>query len=96
MDRNVKLNYSSTLNGSILNLTCKNEMFNTNMYTDEQILNVTCHSNGNWIPDPAEFTCSSFTTPLPGIFLWSTYLHIHQVVSSTDYHYLSSYIPTSL
>ena len=64
MDRNVKLNYSSTLDGSILKLTCKNEMFNTNMYADEQILNVTCHSNGNWIPDPAEFTCSSLILQL--------------------------------
>ena len=68
MDRNVKLNYSSTLDGSILKSTCKSEMFNTNKYTDEQILNVTCHSNGNWTPDPAEFTCLSFTTILPGIF----------------------------
>ena len=65
-DRNVKLNYSSTLNGSVLILTCENEMSNINT-TDEQIINVTCHSNGNWIPDPAEFTCSLFTSALPGI-----------------------------
>ena len=68
MNRNVKPNYSSTLDGSVLILTCENEMPSINT-TDEQILNVTCHSNGNWIPDPAEFTCSSFTTTPPGIFM---------------------------
>ena len=35
--------------------------------TDEQVLIVMCHRNGNWIPDPAEFTCLSFTTVPPGI-----------------------------
>ena len=66
VDRNVKFNYSSTLEGSVLILCCENEMFNMNT-TDEQVLKVTCHSNGNWISDPAEFTYSSFTTPVPGI-----------------------------
>ena len=66
MNRNVKLNYSSTLDGSVLILTCENEMSNVNT-TDEQILSVTCHSNASWIPNPAEFTCLSFTTILPGI-----------------------------
>ena len=64
MDRNVKLKYSSTLDGSVLLLTCENEMSNT---TDEQVLNVTCHNNGNWTPNPAEFTCPSSTTVPPGI-----------------------------
>ena len=58
VDRHVKLNYSSTLDGSVLTLVCENEI-NT---TGKEILSVTCHSNGNWIPDPAKFTCSSFTT----------------------------------
>ena len=65
MNRNVKLNYSSTLDGSVLILTCENEMSNINT-TDEQIFIMTCHSNGNWIPDPADFTCSSFITVPPG------------------------------
>ena len=66
VDRNVRLNYSSTLEGSVLILSCENETSNMNT-TDEQVLKVTCHSSGHWIPDPAQFTCSSFTTPLPGI-----------------------------
>ena len=57
VDRNVTLNYSSTLEGAVLTLTCENDIT-----TDEQVIHVTCHSNGSWIPDPAQFTCSSFTT----------------------------------
>ena len=30
----------------------------TDTSTDEQTLNVTCYSNGSWIPDPTGFTCS--------------------------------------
>ena len=62
----VKLNYISTLDGSVLTLTCENEMSNMNT-TDEEILNVTCHSNGSWIPDPADFirSCSPLIT-VPG------------------------------
>ena len=67
MNRNVKLNYSFTLEGSILVLTFENEMSKINS-TEEQILSVTCHRNGSWVPDPAEFieSCSSFTTAPPG------------------------------
>ena len=59
----VKLNYTTTLDGSVLTLTCENEMSNINT-TDEEILNVTCHSKGSWIPNPADFikSCSPFTT----------------------------------
>ena len=62
---NAKLNYNSTLEGSVLILTCENDTS-----TDKQTLNVTCHSNGSWIPDPADFICSesSFTVP-PGSYL---------------------------
>ena len=60
---NAKLNYSSTLEGSILTLTCENDTS-----TDKQTLNVTCHRNGSWIPDPADFTCSKFQTIPPGSF----------------------------
>ena len=63
VDKNVKLNYSSTLEGSVLILSCENETSYMNI-TDEQVLKVICHSNGHWIPDPAQFTCSSSTTAL--------------------------------
>ena len=63
VDKNVTLNYSSTLEDSVLTLTSENDTT-----TDEQILHVTCHSNRSWIPDPAQFICSelSFTTVPPG------------------------------
>ena len=59
----VKLNYSSTLDGSVLILTCESVISIVNT-TEEQIFSVTCHRNGSWSPDPAEFieSCSSFTT----------------------------------
>ena len=41
-------------------LTCENEMSNIN--TTDEILHVICDSSGNWIPDPAQFTCTPFTT----------------------------------
>jgi hypothetical protein len=70
VDRNVKLNYSSTLEGSVLTLTCENEIFNKNI-TAEEILSVICHSNGSWIPNPFDFiqSCLPFSTtasPTPG------------------------------
>ena len=47
-------------------LTCENDtsniQFNT---TDEEILYVTCHSSGNWIPDPTQFSCLPPTTVPP-------------------------------
>ena len=63
MNRNVKLNYSSTLDGSVLTLTCEYEISNITVNTsntDEQTLHVTCHSNKTWIPNPADFikSCS--------------------------------------
>ena len=66
----VKLNFSSTPEGSVLLLTCENEMLmSTTNATDEQVLEVICDSNTtSWIPDPTDFieSCSSFTTVLPG------------------------------
>ena len=73
MDRNVTLNYTSTLEGSILTLSqiCENDIS-----SNRQIfrLSVTCHSSGNWIPDPTQFTCSEFTIVPPGteILIYST------------------------
>ena len=68
VDSNVKLNYTSTLEDSVLILTCENEIPNVNA-TDKLILHVTCHNYGSWILDPADFikSCSPFTTALPGI-----------------------------
>ena len=67
MDRNVKLKYNSTLEGSILMLTCENDISNIQFNsTDKEFLYVTCHSSGNWIPDPAQFTCLPPTTVPPG------------------------------
>ena len=59
MDINVILNYNSTLEGSrsILILTGENDIS-----VIKQIITMTCHSSGNWIPDPAQFTCSLSTT----------------------------------
>ena len=63
MDRNIVLNYTSTLDGSVLMLTCEND---TSRLTHEQINIATCHSSGKWIPDPTQFTCSSLTSVPPG------------------------------
>ena len=71
VDRNVMLNYSSTLEGAVLTLTCQNKNLRSciNNANDEQILTVTCHSNKSWIPDPADFieSCWSVTSLHPGI-----------------------------
>lgn len=73
MNSTVKLNYSSTLEGAVLMLTCENEDSNMHMnITDEQVLIATCNRNGNWIPDPAEFTCLSFTTVPPAGTIYSS------------------------
>ena len=79
VDRNVMLNYSSTLEGSVLILICENEPISNMNITDEQTLSVTCHSNGNWIPNPAQFTCSSFTTQ-------TTVSHLQIIIISRDAH----------
>ena len=67
LNSNINHNLSSTLAGSVLMLTCENDTFTEH---DEQILHVTCHSNGSWIPDPDQVTCSSFTTVPPGNYLF--------------------------
>ena len=80
MNRNLKLNYSSTLEGSILTLTCENEMSLNS--TNEMTLSVTCDSSGSWIPNPADFiqSCSPFSTtvsPTTGTnyYLFSLEMH---------------------
>ena len=89
VNRNVKLNYSSTQKGSVLILTCEDEVLNMNI-SDKEILNVTCHSNRSWIPDPADFiqSCSPFITvtnvsPTPG-----TYIIIGSYIYSMLINYL--------
>jgi hypothetical protein len=50
-------------------LICENDMSNidTGTWTDKQIFNVTCHSDRNWIPNPAYFIeCCSAVTTTPG------------------------------
>ena len=83
MDRNIKLDYSSTLEGSVLTLTCENEMLiNMNIIgSDAEVLNVTCDSNGRWIPDPVTFiqSCLLFSTtvsPTTGTNYFSTIIHV--------------------
>ena len=72
VNRYVKLNFSFTLEGSVLILTCENEkLMSTTNATDQQVLKVICHSSAtSWNPDPTDFiescSISSFTTPLPG------------------------------
>ena len=78
MDRNIKLNYSSTLEGSVLTLTCENEM---SLKSTTETLSVTCDSNGSWIPNPADFiqSCSPFSTtvsPTTGTNYFSTLIII--------------------
>ena len=61
-NRNIKLNYSSTLESSVLTLICENEISLNS--TTETTLSVTCDSNGSWIPNPADFiqSCLPFST----------------------------------
>jgi hypothetical protein len=71
VNKNVRLNYNSTLEGSVLTLICENDhdmsIVNTSTQIDRHILNVTCHSDRNWIPNPAYFTeCCSAVTTTPG------------------------------
>ena len=89
VDRNVMLDYSSTLEGSILTLTCEND---TCTSADREILrlSVTCHSSGNWIPDPTQFTCSPSTTVPPG-----TEILIHSSPYSSGSKYLSQHLLSS-
>ena len=71
MNKNIKLNYNSTLEGSRLTLACENDnniiMSNINAIDSTTILNVTCHSDRNWVPNPANFieSCSTITTAPP-------------------------------
>ena len=70
VNKNIKLNYNSTLEGSRLTLTCENDnniIITSNINASTTILNVTCHSDGNWVPNPANFieSCLTITTAPP-------------------------------
>ena len=92
VDGNITLNYTSLLEGSILTLTSKDDTS-----TDGEILrlSVTCHSSGNWIPDPTQFTYSPSTTVPPGIeiLIHSTphssgsKININFITLPTQYYY---------
>ena len=63
LNRYIKLNLSSTLEDSVLILTCENE----NLMSSTNVLEVICHSTAtslSWNPDPTDFieSCSSITT----------------------------------
>ena len=97
MNSNVKLYFSSTLDGYVLILTCENEILTSNTNdTDEQILQVTCHSNAtSWVPDPADFikSCSSFSTTLPGIEqIYLLSLHRLVVITNTNMYIINALI----
>ena len=67
----VNLSFNSTLEGSVLILTCQNEKLMHTTDKCKQTLEVICLSNTtSWNPDPTDFiescSISSFTTPLPG------------------------------
>ena len=83
-----KIMAALTLEGSILILTKSYEND-----TDEEILSVTFHSSGNWIPNPAQFTCSEFTTVPPGTEIL---IHSSPHSSGSKYLYISLPGPTTV
>ena len=98
MNMSITLNYiyNSTLKGSVLILICENDTISA----DERILHVTCQSNGSWIPDPAQFTCSSFTTVPSGteqslIYLSSYTSGINGTIIATSCMYNLIIVPPS-
>ena len=86
LNKNIKLNYSSTLEGSRLTLACENDnIIMSNINASTTILNVTCHSDRNWVPNPADFieSCSTITTAppsAPGIKKHS----VHNIIISLE------------
>ena len=78
MDRNVMFNNSiSTLEGSILTVTCENEISLNSTNETTLMITVTCHSNRSWIPDPAEFTCSDSSVTTVAVSPGITNIFIH-------------------
>ena len=67
MNKNIELNYNSTLEGSRLTLACENDTDMPNINASTTILNVACHSDRNWVPNPTNFieSCSTITTAPP-------------------------------
>ena len=50
---NVNVNYSSTLEGSMLHFSC------VEGYLPSDVFTATCHPNGSWVPDPTSHVCTS-------------------------------------
>ena len=53
---NVSVNYSSTLEGSILQFCCAEGFLPSDAYT------AICHPNGSWVPDPTSYVCTVAAT----------------------------------
>ena len=50
---NVNLNYSSTLEDSLLTFQCKDGLLPEDMFTSR------CYRNRTWIPDPSGHACAT-------------------------------------
>ena len=57
---NVNATYNSTLFNARLALTCGDSLLPSGVPTAQ------CYSNGNWTPNPADFTCKSVSEPESG------------------------------
>ena len=53
VNSNVSLNYSSTLEDSLLTFQCKDGLF------PEDVFTASCYQNGSWIPNPSSHTCAN-------------------------------------
>ena len=53
MNSNVSLNYSSTLEDSLLIFQCKKGLFPDNIFIAR------CYQNGSWIPNPSDHACAT-------------------------------------
>ena len=57
---NVSAMYNSTLFNARLTLSCLDGLLPSGIPTAQ------CYSNGNWTPNPADFTCKSASEPESG------------------------------
>ena len=53
LNSNVSLNYSSTLEDSLLTFQCKDGLF------PEDVFTASCYQNGSWIPNPSGHACAT-------------------------------------
>ena len=64
VNRNIKLNFSSTLEGAVLILTCDNYLTSNTNVTDQQSLTVICHSNTTIVGIPIQLISLSLVHQL--------------------------------